>query len=120
MSIEAIGSEVLLRFRFADFFYIGPDRDKGLDCTEGIHCASGLSLLDSVSFEFWPFSKAAGVIHSDFEKGFIRAEIMSFEDLDRLENEKAVRDAGLLRSEGRDYVMKDGDVVLFRFNTWWW
>ena len=42
---------------------------------------------------------------------------MSFEDLDRLENEKAVRDAGLLRSEGRDYVMKDGDVVLFRFNT---
>lgn len=61
--------------------------------------------------------QAAGVIHSDFEKGFIRAETMSFEDLSRLGNEKAVREAGLLRSEGKEYIMQEGDVVLFRFNV---
>ena len=61
--------------------------------------------------------QAAGVIHSDFEKGFIRAETMSYEDLAKLGSEKAVKDAGLLRSEGRDYIMKEGDVVLFRFNV---
>lgn len=67
---------------------------------------------------FPPFPKiAAGVIHSDFEKGFIRAETMSFEDLVALGSEKAVKDAGKLRSEGKDYVCKEGDVMLFRFNV---
>lgn len=61
--------------------------------------------------------QAAGVIHSDFEKGFIRAETISYTDLARLGNEKAVKEAGLLRSEGKDYVMQEGDVVLFRFNV---
>lgn len=61
--------------------------------------------------------QAAGVIHSDFEKGFIRAETMSYDDLVRLGSEKAVKEAGLLRSEGKDYIMKEGDVVLFRFNV---
>ena len=61
--------------------------------------------------------QAAGVIHSDFEKGFIRAETMSYSDLVGLGSEKAVKEAGLLRSEGRDYVMQEGDVVLFRFNV---
>lgn len=61
--------------------------------------------------------QAAGVIHSDFEKGFIRAETMSFEDLVALGSEKAVKDAGKLRSEGKDYVCKEGDVMLFRFNV---
>ena len=61
--------------------------------------------------------QAAGVIHSDFEKGFIRAETMSYDDLIKLGNEKAVKEAGLLRSEGKDYVMQEGDVVLFRFNV---
>ena len=60
---------------------------------------------------------AAGKIHSDFERGFIRAEIVAFEDLERLGSMNAVREAGLYRSEGKDYVMKDGDVVLFRFNV---
>ncbi|MBQ8331723.1 MAG: redox-regulated ATPase YchF [Clostridia bacterium] len=60
---------------------------------------------------------AAGKIHSDFERGFIRAEIVSFEDLERLGSMNAVREAGLYRSEGKDYVMKDGDIVLFRFNV---
>ncbi len=61
--------------------------------------------------------EAAGVIHSDFEKGFIRAEVMKFSDLDRLGSESAVKENGLLRSEGREYVMEDGDVVYFRFNV---
>ena len=61
--------------------------------------------------------EAAGVIHSDFEKGFIRAEIMKFSDLTRLGSEQAVKDNGLLHIEGREYVMEDGDVVHFRFNV---
>lgn len=60
---------------------------------------------------------AAGTIHSDIERGFIRAEVMSFADLDRLGSEQAVKEAGLLRLEGRDYVLQDGDVVYFRFNV---
>ena len=60
---------------------------------------------------------AAGKIHSDFERGFIRAEIVSFDDLVKCGSMNAVREAGLYRSEGKDYVMKDGDIVLFRFNV---
>ena len=60
--------------------------------------------------------EAAGKIHSDIERGFIRAEIASFDDLQRLRSLNAVKEAGLLRSEGRDYVMQEGDVVNFRFN----
>ncbi len=61
--------------------------------------------------------EAAGVIHSDFEKGFIRAEIMKCEDLFRLGSEVAVKEAGLLRSEGREYIMCDGDIAHFKFNV---
>ena len=61
--------------------------------------------------------KAAGVIHSDFEKGFIRAETVSYDDMIREGSEKAVKDCGLMRSEGKDYIMQEGDIVLFRFNV---
>ena len=61
--------------------------------------------------------QAAGKVHSDIERGFIKAEIVSYDDLARLRNMQAVRDAGLLRIEGRDYVMQEGDVVNFRFNV---
>lgn len=60
--------------------------------------------------------EAAGAIHSDFEKGFIRAEVMSYRDLIELGSELKVKEAGKLRSEGRDYIVKDGDVIVFRFN----
>ncbi len=60
---------------------------------------------------------AAGKIHSDFERGFIRAEVVSYEDLMRLGSYNAAKEQGLVRSEGKDYVVKDGDVVLFRFNV---
>lgn len=61
--------------------------------------------------------KAAGVIHTDFERGFIAANICKYDDLVRLGSEKAVKEAGLMRTEGKDYVMQDGDVVEFRFNV---
>lgn len=61
--------------------------------------------------------QAAGKIHSDFEKGFIRAEIVAYDDLMACGSYNAAREKGLVRSEGKDYVMKDGDVTLFRFNV---
>lgn len=61
---------------------------------------------------------AAGVIHTDFEKGFIRAEVVSYEDLIELGSMAAAREKGVLRSEGKEYVMNDGDVVHFLFNVW--
>jgi GTP-binding protein YchF len=61
--------------------------------------------------------QAAGEIHSDFEKGFIRAEIIKFADLDRLGTELAVREAGLLHIEGREYCIEDGDQMVVRFNV---
>ena len=61
--------------------------------------------------------QAAGVIHTDFEKGFIRAETYHCEDLFKLKSEQAVKDAGKYRVEGKDYVVKDGDVLFFRFNV---
>jgi GTP-binding protein YchF len=61
--------------------------------------------------------QAAGAIHTDFEKGFIRAEVMKYSDLDRLGSELAVKEQGLLDVEGRDYVVEDGDVIYFRFNV---
>ncbi|WP_208559429.1 redox-regulated ATPase YchF [Marinilactibacillus kalidii] len=71
----------------------------------------------------WTFRKGmkapqtAGVIHSDFEHGFIRAETIAYADYDALGSEKAAREAGKLRSEGKEYVVQDGDVILFRFNV---
>ena len=61
--------------------------------------------------------QAAGKIHTDLEKGFIRAEVISFDDLVANETMTAAKEKGLVRSEGKDYVMQDGDVVLFRFNV---
>jgi ribosome-binding ATPase len=61
--------------------------------------------------------KAAGVIHSDFEKGFIRAEVIKFNDYVQFKSESAVRDAGKLGVEGKEYIVQDGDVMHFRFNV---
>lgn len=71
----------------------------------------------------WTFKKGmkapqcAGIIHSDFEKGFIRAEVISFKDYEKYKGEKEAKEAGKLRSEGKEYIMQDGDVCLFRFNN---
>ena len=61
--------------------------------------------------------QAAGKIHSDFERGFIRAEVIAFDDLMACGSMTAAREKGLVRSEGKEYVMQDGDIVLFRFNV---
>ena len=61
--------------------------------------------------------QAAGKIHTDFERGFIRAEVVAFEDLKNTGSMAAAKEKGLVRSEGKEYVMKDGDIVLFRFNV---
>lgn len=89
------------------------------------------SLLDLITFltggaeecRAWPIRRgstaveAAGSVHSDMARGFIRAEVVAFEDLDRLGSEAACRDAGKLRVEGRDYVVQDGDILRIRFNV---
>lgn len=115
------------------------DEDKALFMEELGMSESGLdrlvkcsySLLGLISFltsgsdevRAWTIKKgtkapqAAGKIHTDFERGFIRAEIVAFEDLKAYGSMTAVKDKGLVRSEGKEYVMQDGDVTLFRFNV---
>jgi ribosome-binding ATPase YchF (GTP1/OBG family) len=61
--------------------------------------------------------EAAGAIHTDFARGFIKAEVISFEDFDAFGGEAGAKTAGKLRVEGRDYVIEDGDVIHFRFNV---
>ncbi|MDY6297472.1 MAG: redox-regulated ATPase YchF [Alloprevotella sp.] len=65
----------------------------------------------------WKAPQCAGVIHTDFERGFIRAEVIKYDDYVRLGSEAAVRDAGLLHIEGKEYVVQDGDIMHFRFNV---
>ena len=65
----------------------------------------------------WSAPRAAGVIHGDFEKGFIRAETIAFDDYIAQGGESGAREAGKLRQEGKEYIVQDGDVMLFRFNV---
>ncbi len=93
---------------------------------------AGYKLLDLISFftagsedevRAWSLKRglkapqAAGRIHTDFEKGFIRADIYSFDDIMKYKSEKALKEKGLIRSEGKEYVMKDGDICFFKFNV---
>jgi hypothetical protein len=107
-------------------------RDLGLEET-GLSriIRAGYELLDLITFftagpkeaRAWTVEKgakapqAAGVIHTDFERGFIRAETIAYDDYVQFSGEAGARDAGKLRSEGKEYVTKDGDVMLFRFNV---
>ena len=61
--------------------------------------------------------QAAGKIHTDFERGFICAEVVSFEDLKEYGTMQACKEKGLVRQEGKEYVVKDGDIIVFRFNV---
>ncbi len=67
--------------------------------------------------EGWKAPQAASVIHTDFEKGFIKAEVIAYNDYISYGSEAACRDAGKLRIEGKEYIVKDGDVMHFRFNV---
>ena len=116
-----------------------PEEEKGMFLEELGIAESGLdrlircsySLLGLISYltagsdevRAWTITKgtkapqAAGKIHTDFERGFIRAEIVAFNDLKACGSMAAAREKGLVRSEGKEYVMQDGDVTLFRFNV---
>ena len=102
-------------------------KESGLDrlIKAGYHLLGLISYLTAGKPEVraWTITRgtkapqAAGKIHSDFERGFIRAEVISYEDLIANASIAAAKEKGLVRSEGKDYVMQDGDVVLFRFNV---
>lgn len=83
-----------------NFFTVGPDECRAWTVRAGTKAP-----------------KAAGKIHSDIERGFIRAEIVSYNDLMRYGSYANVREKGLLRVEGKDYIIQDGDVAYFRFNV---
>lgn len=115
------------------------DDDKALFLSELGIKDSGLDLLIKATYDLlglatyftagtdevraWTFKKGmkapecAGIIHTDFERGFIRAEVMSFDDLKKYGTEKAVKEAGKTRLEGKEYIMVDGDICNFRFNV---
>jgi ribosome-binding ATPase YchF (GTP1/OBG family) len=84
-----------------------------------------ISFLTVVSDELraWPIKQgtvaldAAGKVHTDIKRGFIKAEIFSFDDLKKFGSEKAVKAAGKIRLEGKDYIVQDGDIINFRFNV---
>ena len=91
-------------------------------------CYSSLGLVSFLTsgpdeVRAWPLKQgttaldAAGKIHSDIKRGFIRAETIAFEDLKTLGDEKAVKAAGKMRLEGKTYIVKDGDIINFRFNV---
>ena len=61
--------------------------------------------------------QAAGVIHTDFERGFIKAEVYTFNELMQHKSEFALRDAGKIRQEGKNYIVQDGDIIFFKFNV---
>jgi ribosome-binding ATPase len=107
-------------------------QDMGME-EPGLHrlIRAGYALLQLITFftvgeketRAWTISQgttapgAAGKIHTDFERGFIRAEVIAYDDYVRCGSEQGAREKGLLRSEGKEYVVKDGDCILFRFNV---
>ena len=105
MGLEESGMNALIREAYATlglrtFFTAGPDEDRAWTFKAGSKAP-----------------QAAGVIHTDFEKGFIKAEVYSCEDLFKYGSEAKVKEAGKLRIEGKEYVVQDGDVMFFRFNV---
>lgn len=105
LGLESSGLDRLIHAAFdllglMTFLTAGPDECRAWTITKGT-----------------PAVKAAGKIHSDIERGFIRAEIVNYDDLIKLGSITAARDKGLVRLEGKDYIMQDGDVTYFRFNV---
>jgi GTP-binding protein YchF len=98
--LDRLAREAYALLGLITYFTAGPKESRAWQITKGMKAP-----------------QAAGVIHTDFEKGFIRAETIKFADYDRLGSETAAREAGSMRSEGKEYVVADGDVMLFRFNV---
>ena len=105
MGLDEAGLDRLIRAGYGlldlvTFFTVGPKETRAWTVTRGAKAP-----------------QAAGVIHTDFERGFIRAETIAYEDYVACGGEAGARDAGKLRLEGKDYVVQDGDVMHFRFAT---
>lgn len=105
LGLESSGLDILIQESYSllgliSFLTAGPEEVRAWTITKGTKAP-----------------QAAGKIHSDFERGFIRAEIVAYDDLMACGTMAAAREKGLVRSEGKEYVMKDGDVTLFRFNV---
>ncbi len=92
-------------------------------CYSALGLISFLTVVSAGELRAWPIRKgttaldAAGKVHTDIKRGFIRAETIAFDDLKELGSEKAVKAAGKTRLEGKDYIVKDGDIINFRFNV---
>ena len=104
LEIESAGLSKLIRagyklLKLVTYFTTGPEESRAWTIKENTKAP-----------------QAAGKIHTDIEKGFIKADVMRYEDLVELGSEQAVKEKGLERLEGKEYIMKDGDVVLFKFN----
>ncbi|NLX93771.1 MAG: redox-regulated ATPase YchF [Clostridiales bacterium] len=105
LGVEQGGLDILIQESYRllgliSFLTVGPDEVRAWTITKGTKAPQG-----------------AGTIHTDFEKGFIRAEVIDYKDLTTLGSMVAAKEKGLVRSEGKEYVMSDGDIVLFRFNV---
>ncbi|MDD2625313.1 MAG: DUF933 domain-containing protein, partial [Bacilli bacterium] len=105
LGIEDSGLDLLIRATYkllglATFFTVGSDEVKAWTFKVGMKAP-----------------ECAGIIHTDFERGFIRAEVMTYEDLIQYGSELKVKEAGKTRLEGKEYIMKDGDICHFRFNV---
>eukprot|EP00934_Nitzschia_sp_Nitz4_P002419 Nitzschia sp. Nitz4//scaffold3_size479765//96410//97501//NITZ4_000038-RA/size479765-processed-gene-0.58-mRNA-1//1//CDS//3329550572//2414//frame0 len=105
VTLESSGLRALVReayslLRLRTYYTSGPQETRAWTIHEG-----------------WTAPQAAGVIHNDFERGFIRAETISYDDLMECGSEAAAKTKGLMRSEGKEYVVQEGDVILFRFNV---
>jgi ribosome-binding ATPase YchF (GTP1/OBG family) len=133
-----LGLVVLAGMVEMDIAQMAPDDQKDFVASLGLpepavgrFIRAAYALSDLISFltagedecRAWPLRKgssahkAAGKIHSDIERGFIRAEVMRWEDLIKLGSEAKCREAGKLRLEGKEYIVADGDVINFRFNV---
>ena len=105
LGLKESGLEKLIRASYRllgliSYLTTGPDETRAWTITEGTKAP-----------------QAAGKIHTDFERGFIRAEVVSYDNLVKYDGMNGAKEKGLVRSEGKDYVVQDGDVVLFRFNV---
>jgi ribosome-binding ATPase len=105
MGLEEAGLDRVIRagyqlLQLETYFTVGPKEARAWTIAKGT-----------------PAPRAAGVIHGDFEKGFIRAETIAYDDYVSLGGENPAKEAGKMRSEGKSYVVKDGDVLHFLFNT---
>ena len=98
--LEALAQAIYKLLGLETFFTAGPDENRAWTIRKNSTAP-----------------KAAGTIHTDFERGFIKADVYSLADLEQYKTEAAIRAAGKMRSEGKEYIVKNGDIIFFKFNV---